>query len=234
MKHNPINTWQGVHAEVTRRLNARLWKPGDLLPHEAELATEFGCARSTVNRALQAIAEEGLVERRRRGGTRVLVHPERKATFSIPVIRSQVENAGYAYGYRLLNRRLSRPPKAIREAMQVGSEAKLMHIRALHFADDHAFVLENRWVNLDVVPTVSDVDFSIQSPNEWLLEHVPVSEGALSLSAHKADDDEAKALDCNAGDALFVEERLTRNAKAESITRVRLVYAPGHHMAIKF
>ena len=89
-----------MYAEVLRRLNTRIWKPGDLLPHEAELATEFGCARSTVNRALQAIAEEGLVERRRRGGTRVVIRPERKATFNIPVIRTQIENRGHTYGYR--------------------------------------------------------------------------------------------------------------------------------------
>ena len=223
-----------MHAEVIRRLHARIWKPGDLLPHEAELAAEFCCARSTVNRALQAIAEEGLVERRRRGGTRVLVHPERKATFNVPVIRTQIEHSGHTYGYRLLNRRLTRPPKAIREAMQVESEAKLLHIRALHTADEEAFVLEIRWINLLSVPAASDVDFSTQSPNEWLLEHVPISEGVLSLSAREADEDEADALSCREGGAVFVEERLTRDAKAQSITSVRLVYAAGYNMKIKF
>lgn len=211
-----------------------MWKPGDLLPHEAILAAEFGCARSTVNRALQAIAEKGLVERRRRGGTRVLVHPERKATFSIPVIRTQVEQGGRIYGYQFLSRRLLRPPKAIREAMQLDSDTKLLHIRALHSADDSAFVLENRWINVLTIPSALAVDFSAQSPNEWLLEHVPVSEGALSLSSHDADEYEADALGCKPGVALFVEERLTRNAKAQSITRVRLIYAPGYHMEIKF
>ena len=217
---------------MLRRLNNRLWKPGELLPHEAELATEFGCARSTVNRALQAIAEEGLVERRRRGGTRVVIHPERKATFNIPVIRTQIENRGQTYAYRLLNRRLTQPPKAIREEMQVDSGVNLLHIRALHEADHNAYLLEVRWVNLSTVPAASTVDFNTQSPNEWLLEHVPVSEGVLSFTAAQAGGDEATALACEQGDAVFIEQRLTRNAKGASITWVQLVYAPGYQMKI--
>ena len=52
-------TWQSVQKEVLRRIHAREWKPGDLIPNEAELAKEFGCARPTVNRALRTLAEGG-------------------------------------------------------------------------------------------------------------------------------------------------------------------------------
>ncbi|MFK7857647.1 MAG: GntR family transcriptional regulator [Granulosicoccus sp.] len=234
LKQTPINTWQGVYAEVMRRLNVRIWKPGDLLPNEAALAGEFSCARSTVNRALQAVADEGFIERRRRGGTRVIVHPERKATFSIPVIRSQIEAKGCAYDYRLLNRRRMRPPKAVREAMEVDGQVKLLHIRALHKANKLGFVLENRWVNLQTLPTAAAIDFHTQSPNEWLLENVPVNDGLLMVSANAADSQEADALGCEVGEALVVEERLTRNAAGDSITWVRLIYAPGYQMNIKF
>ena len=117
--------------------------------------------------------------------------------------------------------------------MQVESGVKFLHIRALHAADQNAYVLEVRWVNLSTVPAASKVDFNKQSPNEWLLEHVPVSEGALSFTAAQAGEDEAIALDCEQGDAVFIEQRLTRNAKGASITWVQLVYAPGYQMKIK-
>jgi formimidoylglutamate deiminase len=70
-----IRSWQAVQDEVRRRIAARLWRPGDFIPHETDLAREFGCARATVNRALRELAEEGLLDRRRKAGTRVAVNP---------------------------------------------------------------------------------------------------------------------------------------------------------------
>ena len=57
---------QTVQEEVLRRIHMRAWKPGEMIPHEADLAREFGCARATVNRALREIANTGLLERRRK------------------------------------------------------------------------------------------------------------------------------------------------------------------------
>ena len=92
MSGGEFNSWQSVQAEVLRRINAREWKPGDFIPNEAELAIEFGCARATVNRALRALAESGLLDRRRKAGTRVSLNPVRKATLDIPVIRYEIEH----------------------------------------------------------------------------------------------------------------------------------------------
>lgn len=227
-----INSWTDAQAEVMHRLHSGFWKPGELLPGEADLAAEFGCARTTVNRALQAIADEGLLERRRRGGTRVVIHPERKATISIPIIRQQVERQSKAYGYQLLNRRLARPAKIIRDKMRIKTDAKLLHVRALHTANKRPYVLENRWINLAVVPAAESVDFTTQSPNEWLVETVPFHGGDLVLGAGNANATEAEALKCEEQAALFNAERTTRSIKGQTITFVQLVYAPGYNMAI--
>ena len=45
--------------------------PGSLLPGEIELAGQFGVSRVTARRALNELAREGLVDRKRRAGTRV-------------------------------------------------------------------------------------------------------------------------------------------------------------------
>lgn len=60
---------QAIAAEVRRRILDREWRQGDRIPDEADLAVEFGAARATVNKALQVLADEGLLDRRRRAGT---------------------------------------------------------------------------------------------------------------------------------------------------------------------
>ena len=85
------NSWILIREELLRRIHDRIWKPGDLIPGEAELAEEFGCARTTVNRALRDLAETGLVTRRRKAGTRIAINPPHKATLTIPIVREEVE-----------------------------------------------------------------------------------------------------------------------------------------------
>ena len=105
-----INTWKAVEAEILSRIHTRKWKPGDFIPNEAELALEFSCARTTVNRALRSVAEKGLLDRRRKAGTRVSELPIRKATLSIPVIRQEIEDAGHVYSYKIISSELDTPP----------------------------------------------------------------------------------------------------------------------------
>ena len=72
-----IQGWEAIHANVLQRIRTREWGPGALIPTEEALAREFGCARATVSRALREVAAAGLLERRRKAGTRVALQPVR-------------------------------------------------------------------------------------------------------------------------------------------------------------
>ncbi len=211
---------------MLRRIHAREWAPGDLIPNEADLAAEFGCARATVNRALRAVAEAGLLDRKRKAGTRVALQPVARATLSIAVIRQEVEDKGARYGYALLERSMMRPPAPVRAALNTADTA-LLHIRALHFADGAPYALEDRWINPKGAPGVLDQPFEATSANEWLLEHTPYTGGDITLSAQGATGSEAQELGCAQGSALFTLTRNTWNGTT-AVTRVRLLFAPGH------
>ena len=66
-------------------------------PDRGGAGAEFGCARATVSRALRDLAEAGVLERRRKAGTRVALHPVRRATLDIPVTRQEIEGRGQSY-----------------------------------------------------------------------------------------------------------------------------------------
>lgn len=224
-----FRNWQSVQAEVLRRIQTRQWMPGEMIPHEADLAEEFGCARATVNRALREIAETGLLDRRRKAGTRVAEQPVAKATLDIAVIRQEVEARGQRYQHQRLLRSLEAPPGAVAAAMGTAPDATLLHLRALHMADTRPYALEDRWINLDAAPGAQDQAFTETSGNEWLLRHAPYTHGEIGFSAANATEEEADILACPAGAALFVIDRITWNAEL-SVTSVRLVFAEGHRM----
>ena len=221
--------WQAIRAELLRRIHAREWQPGERIPDEADLADEFGCARATVNRALRDLADDGLVERRRKAGTRVTLHPVRKATMEIPVTRIEVEKRGATYRHAVIERAMAKPPEAVAGRLGLSGTTKLLHLRSLHFADDRPFIYEDRWINPDAVPAVTQEDFSSISANEWLVRNAPFTDGDYAFGAENASEAEARLLEAREGDAVLVVHRTTWNGETP-ITFVRLVHAPGHRM----
>jgi GntR family histidine utilization transcriptional repressor len=224
-----IRNWQAVQDEVLRRIHAREWKPGELIPNEADLAQEFGCARATVNRALRTIADTGLLDRRRKAGTRVAIHPVRKATLDIAVIRLEVENLGQSHGYALLSRHRKVPPPDIRARMQLRAKSEALHVVALHLADGKPYVVEDRWINIGSSPAILQVDLEQQSANEWLVMHAPFTSGDIAFTAKSATHKDADILQTQIGEALFVIERSTWDNET-AITWVRLTFAPGYRI----
>ena len=222
-------TWQSIRAEVLARIRARRWPPGEMIPNEADLAEEFGCARATVNRALRDLAESGVLDRRRKAGTRVAATPVRRAVLSIPVIRDEVAATGQSYAYTLLERQLDSPPPAIRAALALPPEATALRVRALHLAGGAPFVLEDRWINPAAAPGVLDADLSALSANEWLVRHAPFTSGSLSFRAAEADPDTAALLGCAPGTALFRLDRSTLDGN-RPVTIARLPYRAGYQL----
>lgn len=229
MRDPAIKSWQAVQAEVLRRINSREWKPGEFIPHEAELSREFGCARATVNRALRGLAESGLLDRRRKAGTRVALHPVRKATLAIPVIRREIESKGQSYRHQVLSRGLAVPPAGIGARMRTEPGVKLMHLVTLHMADGKPYVFGDRWINPAAAPGIDAADLTALSANEWLVTNIPFEGGDFTFSAMTAGQREAEILACSEGEGLFVIERSTWN-QSQVITSVRLTFAPGYRM----
>jgi len=229
LSETALNNWQAVHDEVLRRIHARIWKPGEMIPGEAELACEFGCARSTVNRALRMLADSGLLDRRRRAGTRVALHPVRKATLDISITRHDVEARGERYGYSLLDREEGPPPPDIRARLDLPADTRMLHVRAVHLANGRPHMFEDRWLHLAATPDILKADLAKISANEWLVVNAPFTRGDFTFTASNAGDEEARILGTSPGQALFIIERTTFDGPCP-ITFVRLAFAPGYRM----
>lgn len=229
MSQPDFNSWQGIQDEVLRRIRTRVWKPGAQIPNEMDLAQEFGCARTTVNRALRQLADDGILERKRRSGTRVALHPVAKAVIDIPIIRTEIEERGGAYGYQLLSNEIETPPSKVNFALNTSKPEPMLHLLAVHLMDGTPYALEDRWINLGTVPLAQDVDFSVHSANEWLLENVPYTHAHLSIVAAPANAREQDYLGAPADAPLLQMDRVTWQNQ-DPVTFVTLIYPPGYRI----
>jgi GntR family transcriptional regulator, histidine utilization repressor len=232
MSTTDTNSWRGVQLELLRRINDREWPPGSLLPNEADLAAEFGCARATVNRAMRELAGAGLIDRKRKAGSRVALHRISRVVIDIPIIRLEVEQRNAEWRYSLIEQ-ISRPaPLNVTSRLGLAPGTMMIHVTSIHFADNHPFLHEDRWINPTALPEVEKVDFSAVCANEWLIQNAPYTSGDISLTAMNATGELAQLLEAPEGAAIFVVDRITWNGE-EPITSVRLSYAPGYRMNTK-
>jgi len=225
--------YQDVKAQILARIRAGEWGPGALLPGEVDLAYEFGCARATVNRALQELADEGVIERRRKAGTRVKQVRAREAKFAIPLVRAEVEASGARYRYALVSRTKVKAADWLAARLGLKTGAPLLEVSCMHYADAAPFQYEHRWVNIAAVPQIEFADLTQTSPNEWLVNAVPFTDIDLSFTAISADETLARFLETKPGKAIFQAERTTW-LDGQPVTHVMLAFAPGYRMTTRY
>lgn len=224
--------YKEIKQTVLDRIRSGDWQPDTLLPNEQDLAIEFSCTRTTVNRALRELAEEGFLERRRKAGTRVLSAPQRQARFSIPLVRDEVEAQGGTYRYALVSARAEHAPDWLVARLALGADRRVMHVRCMHYSGNTPFQFEDRWIVVASVPVVEGADFSAVGPNEWLVQTVPFTNVELSFLASRADPETAGFLDVTAGEPVFTAERITW-LQGEPVTFAKLYFAAGYRMTTR-
>ncbi|MFQ8430644.1 UTRA domain-containing protein [Amaricoccus sp. W119] len=214
---------RAIHDELLGRILSGTWAPGAAIPNEVDLAREFEVTRPTVARALGELVKEGLIERRRRAGSRVAERQSREAVLSIPLVRREIEDEGRVYAYRLIEREMLAKPGPLVRAL-IGPGAAL-RVKCLHTAEGAPWQFEDRLINLATVPAAERQDFRDRGPNEWLVDAIPFSRATQALSAEPASAEEARRLGIAEGAPVFVVTRRTWLGD-DPVTQARLVH-PG-------
>jgi GntR family histidine utilization transcriptional repressor len=220
-----------IEQALVARIAAGEFAPGDPIPHEAELAAAYGVTRPTIGRALSALVEQGLIERKRRAGSRVAVRGRVAARLAIPLVREEIAATGAAYGYRLLARKTAPPPAEVARLFGLTPGAAALRTDALHLADGRPWQRESRWINLKTVPAAARADFATVSPNEWLVREAPFTRIAHEVAAEPADADTARLLGMAEGAPVLRLRRRTWLGEG-AITQVEMRH-PGDRYRLR-
>jgi GntR family histidine utilization transcriptional repressor len=223
-----------IARDIEQAILSGKWPPGHRIPTETELTARYRCARMTVNKALSSLVSCGLIERRRKLGTFVAVPRRESAILEIRDIKDEIGASGSTYRYHLLSRSLGRAaaPEAARLGIARGTP--VLRLKALHFAGDTPFTLEDRLINVGEVPDAAQESFKAISGGAWLIAHVPWTRAEHRISAAAPTASEADRLQIAARSACLVVERQTWRFE-RAITAVRLIF-PGtmHHLVARF
>ncbi|GGG11126.1 histidine utilization repressor [Rhizobium wenxiniae] len=234
ISETPLSLHQRILLDIEQNILTGRWQPGFKIASEQQLALEYGCSRMTVNKVVTQLARAGLIQRRRKVGSVVLPQKAQSAILEIYDIREEVKATGEIYTHRILSRTVRTANSEEAERLDIPRKRAIADITCLHYAGEHPFCLEQRLINLEVVPDARGETFETLSPGPWLLDHVPWSAAEHRIAARGAGPAEAAHLTIPIGSPVMVVERQTWRLD-QSVTAVRLTY-PGksHTLTARF
>lgn len=175
-KPGPSALYQQVRDYIEGKIVARTWIPGDRVPSEHELVAQFGVSRMTVNRALRELADAGLVVRVAGVGTFVAEERPQSTLLQIANIAEEIRRRGHHHRCHVLSVETVPAPVDVAGLMELAPGQLVAHAKCIHFENEVPVQLEDRYVNLLVVPEFAAQSFSEETPAAYLLRTVPVDE----------------------------------------------------------
>ncbi len=222
---------QRILGDIENRILTGEWPPGHRIPFEVDLATEYDCSRMTVNKVMTQLVKAGLVERHRKAGSFVRQPQAQSAVLEIHDIEAEVKSLRLAYAFTLV-RKVERIATADdRRLLEVGEEASVAEVLCIHFAGERPFCIEERLINLGVVPDAASSNFGGMPPGRWLLRQVPWTTAEHRISAVPAEAEMARMLRIAKGTACLVVERRTWSGLGP-VTWVRFTYPGDSHALV--
>ncbi|SDK80717.1 transcriptional regulator, GntR family [Modicisalibacter muralis] len=186
-------------------IEAGAWQAGEALPSERTLAESLEVSRITARKALDRLAEQGLIRRTHGSGT--FISPR----FNQPLTRlvsftEMLTQRGFTPRSRWLSRRLEAP--SIEEALRLGlgGDARVARLKRLRLADDVVMAVEESCLPEAVLDDPEAVEASLYKT--LLALGKPVERALQHITAVNADAELADLARVPRGEALLKVTRL--------------------------
>lgn len=218
-------------AKTARYREIELWlrqrcaesAPGTLLPAELDLARQFDVSRMTARQAMQNLAQEGLIDRRRGVGSFVAAPPLHRAESILYSFTDDMLRRGMTPSSRLLSAGVGSDP-ADAAALGLESSAWLVQIDRVRMANGVPVAREK-------VALPGEFSKVLDHDLETGSLHAALAEMGRNLGrangyvmARLATAEEAELLDLELPAALLVETRLIFDDHARAVERTETAY----------
>lgn len=130
-----------VRAKLVERIKSGEWRPGQLIPNEFEVAAEFGVSQGTARKAMDSLANDGLLVRRQGKGTFVVEHTAADVLFKFFQLHDkhgrQIKPASPA-----ARAEVASADRAARAALALEKPSRVIVIKRLRYRDGKPFITE--------------------------------------------------------------------------------------------
>jgi GntR family transcriptional regulator len=198
---------------------------GSAIPSERQLSADLGVSRLTVRAALDALAREGHLVRRRGSGTYVQ-HPKIAQELTMTSFSEDMRRRGMVPGSRTVSLARELAGARLGRALQVSPAEKILVIKRLRLADGEPMAIETLHLPEQLVPGLEPEDIDRGSFYELLGGRygIRIAEGTQAIEPTVTDEEESEALGVPLHSPAFLFERTSRDAEGRTFEFVQSVY----------
>ena len=138
--------YRQIKALLTRSLQAGVWRPGEVIPSEIELAARFKVSQGTVRKAIDELATENLLVRRQGKGTFVATHAEEKIQYRFLRLTPDDGDTSRRLQRRFIDCRRQRASADMARALELRGGDAVVQVRRLLLYRAQPVVLDDIWL----------------------------------------------------------------------------------------
>lgn len=190
--------------ELETSIRNGVYKPGDKIMTEAEMAREYGVSLITVRKAVGSLMEKGLVVRKQGKGTFVTKPKYSRNMKKLQSFTEMCEQMGVKPGARVLENRLTAADKKVSDRLGIEPGSNVVYISRLRLADGEPVQVEKSYFPLKYA-FLLDEDLNNGSMFECLKEKAgaKVASSEKMIELCRATAEEAALMDVKKGDYLL-------------------------------
>ncbi|GID03330.1 histidine utilization repressor [Pseudomonas sp. 008] len=224
----PAPRYAQVKQMITQLIMSGTWSAHERIPSESDLAQELGLSRLTINRALSELTADGVLVRTQGVGTFVAERKGQSALFAVNNIADEISERDHRHHCKviLLCEEWAGADQVLALNMREGQ--RVFHSLIVHYENDMAVQLEDRYVNAAVAPDYLRQDFVMQTPYAYLSRVAPLTEGEHVVEAILAEEEDCRLLQIKRDEACLLIRRRTWSGH-QSVTSARLILPGSRH-----
>lgn len=201
---SPTPLYVQVKSALLEYIRENNLKENDQLPSERELGELFKVNRLTVRKALDELAQLGVVFRQPGKGTYISQPKLKQRLLVVTSFSDAIKRTGHTPGSQVLGVEKIVGNQYINEQLGIPPDSEVISIKRLRFVDQIPFSIGTSYLDYKLVP---DIENHIEKHSfYWLLEEkyqLKLAKTHASLEVILADDDQASLLGIRPGSALF-------------------------------
>lgn len=190
--------------ELETSIRNGVYKPGDKIMTEAEMAKEYGVSLITVRKAVGSLMEKGLVVRKQGKGTFVTKSKYSRNMKKLQSFTEMCEQMGVKPGAQVLENRLIMADKKVADRLGIEPGSNVVYISRLRLADGEPVQVEKSYFPLKYAFLLEE-DLNNGSMFECLKEKAgaKVASSEKMIELCRATAEEAALMDVKKGDYLL-------------------------------
>jgi GntR family transcriptional regulator len=203
-----IPTYVWIREALRKDIAGGIFKHGERLPAEHELAARFGVSRMTLRKSLEDLVDEGLLYRRHGRGTFVaFLHLERDHT-RLTNFFDSASQEGIPVRASLLVREIISAHQKVAAALNLSEGERVIRIKTLRYANELPITVHDAHIPHDLFPSLSEGIPEAQ--HLWTSFErcgYKVKRAIQRIEALPATDELARLMEINPGAPILFKER---------------------------